>query len=176
VTPTLHGSTAPPTSHPSSSSPAPDPTAEAAAQARALAPKYLAEIDKLYLDPTQRINDIYRIATGHEATTEIAAIGKFRSLKYRQTGKSVLARLTVGSVDLSNEPSATPPKRPSVVLTACVDISSVGAVNAKGKSVVPPSRKKYLIERLTVVNIKYPDSSSWRVAAAPNRQANSCSG
>ena len=161
---------------PSSSSPPATPSEVAATQAEAFVPTYLAELDKLYLDPTKPLNDIYQVATGDDARTEIVGIGKFRSQNYRQTGSSVLVHVTAGKVDLANNPKANPPKYPSVSITACVDVGGVGAVDAKGKSIVPPNRKKYLISTLTIVNIKYPSNASWRVSAAPNRQADSCSG
>lgn len=161
---------------PTISSPPADPIKVAVTQAEAFVPTYLAELDKLYLDPTKPLNDIYQVATGDEARTEIVGIGKFRSQNYRQTGRSVLAHVTAGKVDLANDPKANPPKFPSVSIIACVDVSGVGALDAKGKSIVPANRKKYLISTLTIVNIKYPSSAAWRVSAAPNKQADSCSG
>lgn len=139
-----------------------------------MVPTYLRAIDTLYIDPTKPLNDIYQVATSDEARAEIVGIGKFRSQNYRQTGHTVLVHVTVGKVDLTSNPKANPVRYPSVGLTACVDVSGVGAIDAKGKSKVPPDRKKYLISTLTVVNIKYPNSASWRVSAAPNRQADSC--
>jgi hypothetical protein len=112
-----------------------------------------------------------------DAVTEATAIGKFRAQGYRQTGRVQLVSASAGSVDLTNSPAASPsPVLPTVVVTACVDVSQVGAVDATGQSIVPADRPRYIIEQLTVVNPHYPDPSSWRVSTASNRQERSCGG
>jgi hypothetical protein len=164
------------TSQTSSPSPTtPSPAEEAQALAVALVPAYLGTIDDLYLDPSLPLDGIYQVAMAPDATAQATAIGKFRSQGYRQTGRSQLVTASALSVDLSNSPAASPsPAFPTVVVTACVDVSQVGAVDATGQSIVPPDRPRYLIQQLTVVNPDYPDTSSWRVSEAPNRQAQSC--
>ncbi|WP_092195916.1 hypothetical protein [Blastococcus tunisiensis] len=175
------GSSSSPTSGTSTSeAPSPSPTTpsraeEAQALAVALVPDYLGTIDDLYLDPSLPLDGIHQVAVAPEATAQATAIGKFRSQGYRQTGRSQLVAASAVSVDLSNSPAASPsPAFPTVVVTACVDVSQVGAVDATGQSIVPPDRPRYLIQQLTVVNPDYPDTSSWRVSEAPNRQAESC--
>jgi hypothetical protein len=165
-----------PTSETSSPSPTTSsPTEEAQAAAVALVPDYLETIDDLYLDPSLHLDEIYQVAVAPEATAQATAIGKFRSQGYRQTGRSQLVNASAVSVDLSSSPAASPsPVFPTVVVTACVDVSQVGAVDATGQSIVPSDRPRYLIQQLTVVNPDYPDTSSWRVSEAPNRQAQSC--
>src|SRR3954470_8950808 len=175
-------STAPtsPTSSRPSSSAAPttaNPSQDAQSQAVALVPTYLGTIDDLYLDPSRPLDDLYEVAVTPEATAEASAIGTFRSEGYRQTGRSRLVTATADSVDLTTDPAASPsPTLPTVVVTACVDVSQVQAADASGTSVVPPGRPRYLITRLKVVNPQYPDDSAWRVSEAPNRQAQSCDG
>ena len=162
---------------PSPSPTAPSPAEEAEAQAVALVPDYLGTVDDLYLDPSLPLDGIYQVAVAPEATAQATAIGKFRSQGYRQTGRSQLVTASAVSVDLSNSPAASPsPVFPTVVVTACVDVSQVGAVDATGQSIVPPDRPRYLVQQLTVVNPEYSDTSSWRVSEAPNRQAQSCDG
>lgn len=162
---------------PSPSPTAPSPAEEAEALAVALVPDYLGTIDDLYLDPSLPLDEIYQVAVAPEATAQATAIGRFRSQGYRQTGRSQLVTASAASVDLSNSPAASPsPVFPTVVVTACVDVGQVDAVDASGTSVIPPGRPRYLIEELTVVNPHYPDPSSWRVSEAPNRQAQSCDG
>lgn len=161
----------------STSSAATDPAQEAKAQAIALIPTYVGTIDDLYLDPSRSLDDLYEVTVAPEATAEATAIGTFRSQGYRQVGRSQLVTASAGKVDLTNEPAATPsPIFPSVVVTACVDVSQVLATDANGNSVVSPDRPRYLVEQLMVVNINYPDASSWRVSQAPNTQAQSCDG
>src|SRR4051794_35082105 len=161
-------STAPtsPTSSPPSWSAAPttaNPSQDAQSQAVAFVPTYLGTIDDLYLDPSRALDDIYQIAVAPDAVAEATAIGKFRAQGYRQTGRLQLVSASAGSVDLTNVPAASPsPVLPSVVVTACVDVNQVSAVDATGQSIVPSDRPRYLVEQLTVVNPHYPDPSSWR--------------
>ncbi len=166
------------TSSGSSSSAAPtttDPSDDAEAQAVALVPTYVRTIDDLYLDPSRPVDDLYEVAVTPEATAQATAIGTFRSQGFRQAGRSQLVTATAESVDLTTEPAASPsPTLPTVVVTACVDVSQVQATDASGNSVIPADRPRYLIARLTVVNPHYPDASAWRVSEAPNRQAQSC--
>jgi hypothetical protein len=152
-------------------------TKDAESQAVALIPTYLRTIDDLYLDSSRSLDDIYTVAVAPEATAEATAIGTFRTQGNRQVGRSQLVTASAGSVDLTTDPAASPSSvLPSVVVTACVDVSRVKATDAVGTSVVPPDRPKYLLQQLTVVNTNYPDPSSWRVSAAPNTQAQSCDG
>ncbi|GAB4083179.1 hypothetical protein GCU67_13275 [Modestobacter muralis] len=154
-----------------------DPTQSAEAQAVALVATYTETIDDLYLDPARSLDDLYDVSIAPEATAEATAIGTFRSQGYRQAGRSQLVTASAGEVDLTNDPAASPsPVYPSVVVTACVDVSQVQATDSTGNPIVPSDRPRYLIEQLTVVNIDYPDASSWRVSQAPNRQAQSCDG
>lgn len=166
-------------SDPSSSS-APstaDPSSDAEAQAVAFVPTYVRTIDDLYLDPSRPLDDLYEVAVAPEATTQATAIGTFRSQGYRQVGRSQLVKATADSVDLTTDPAASPsPTLPTVVVTACVDVSQVQATDASGASVIPADRPRFLVARLTVVNPNYPDASSWRVSEAPNRQAQACDG
>jgi hypothetical protein len=174
---TAPSSAASPSPSPSSSAAATtaSPAEEAQSQAVALVPTYLRTIDDLYLDPSRPLDDIYEVAVDSEATAQATAIGMFRSQGYRQIGRAQLVTATADGVDLESDPVATPsPTLPTVVITACVDVSQVQAVDASGDPVVPASRPRYLVSRLTVVNPRYPEASSWRVSEADNRQAQSC--
>ncbi|WP_246080406.1 hypothetical protein [Modestobacter altitudinis] len=152
-----------------------DPSDEAEAQAVAHVTTYLSTIDDLYLDASRSLDDLYGVAIASEATSEATAIGTFRAQGYRQVGRSQLVTTSVSSIDLTDDPAASPsPMLPTVVVTACVDVSQVQATDATGVSVVPADRPDYLVAQLTVVNIDYPDVGSWRVSAAPNMQARSC--
>jgi hypothetical protein len=162
---------------PSSSVPATtaDPAQDAQSQAAALVPIYIRTLDALYLDPSRSLDDIYQVATAPEATAEATAIGTFRIQRYRQVGRMQLVAASADDVDLESDPVATPsPTLPTVLITACVDVSQVQAVDASGDPVVPASRPRYLVSRLTVVNPRYPEASSWRISEADNRQAQSC--
>lgn len=166
------------TSLPGSTEPTtPSPTQNAQAQVRAFIPTYLRMVDDLYLDPSRPLDDVYQVAIAPDATTEASAIGKFRAQGYRQTGRSRLVSAIAQRVDLAaNSPISSSGRLSSVVVTACVDVSAVAAVDSSGKSVVPTGRPQYLVEQLTVVNAHFPDEASWRVSEAPNRQAQTCAG
>jgi hypothetical protein len=132
-------------------------------------------LDKLYSDPTVSINDIYKVAVQPESTDDALGIAKYRSSNYRQTGSQKLAKVSGTVVHLSGlGGSSGNAKYPTVQLTACVDVSGIRVTDAHGKPVGNPSNPKYLIESLTIVNIKYPSTTGWRVSNAPNKQANSC--
>lgn len=152
-----------------------NPSQEAQARVLAFVPTYLRTVDDLYLDQSRPLDDIYQVAVAPDASTEATAIGKFRAQGYRQMGRTRLVSASAQSVDLTSDPSASPsPSPPHFVVTACVDVGQVTAVDASGRSLVPPGRPRYLIERLTVVNASYPDPASWRVSEAPNTQAQTC--
>ncbi len=151
------------------------PAEEAQSQAVALVPTYLRTIDDLYLDPSRPLDDIYEVAVDSEATAQATAIGMFRSQGYRQIGRAQLVTATADSVDLEGDPAASPsPTLPTVLVTTCVDVSQVQAVDEAGNPVVPTGGPTHLIARLVVVNLQYPDASSWRVSEASNTQAQSC--
>jgi hypothetical protein len=151
------------------------PAEEAQSQAVALVPTYLRTIDDLYLDPSRPLDDIYEVAVDSEATAQATAIGMFRSQGYRQIGRAQLVTATADSVDLEGDPAASPiPTLPTVLVTTCVDVSEVQAVDEAGNPVVPAGAPTHLIARLVVVNLQYPDASSWRVSEASNTQAQSC--
>jgi hypothetical protein len=166
---------------PSLSSSAPmttaDPAEDARSQAVALVPTYLRTIDDLYLDPSRPLDNIYEVAVDSEATAQATAIGMFRSQGYRQIGRAQLVTATADGVDLEGDPAASPsPTLPTVLVTTCVDVSQVKAVDEAGNPIVPAGGPTYLVAQLSVVNLKYPDASSWRVSEASNTQAQSCDG
>jgi hypothetical protein len=166
------------TSSPSSSA-APtvaNPSQDAQSEAVAFVSTYLGMIDDLRLDPSRPLDDIYQVAVAPEATAQASAIGELRSQDYRQTGRSRLVTAAVEGAPGNSDAAAAPPGLPTVVVSACVDVTDVGAVDAAGQSVVPPGRPGFLIAQLTMVNPRQIDASSWRVSEAVNRQAQSCSG
>lgn len=153
-----------------------DPAQDAEVEAVAAVAPYFQTIDELYADPTRPLGDIDSVAVVPEATSEASAIQAFRAQGYSRVGSSVVVSAVAGPVDLTNDPTATTPVFPSVMVTVCLDVSGVGAVDSSGAPVGAPDRPEFLISELTVVNIDYPDSASWRVSDAPNRQATSCAG
>jgi hypothetical protein len=146
-----------------------DPTSDAEAQAIAFVPAYLRMIDDLRLDPSRPLDDIYQVAVPPEATAQASAVGELRSQNYRQTGRSQLV-----TTEVDSDAAASSPTPSTVVVSACIDVTDVGAVDAAGQSVVPPGRPGFLVTELTLVNPTYSNAASWRVSEAVNRQAESC--
>ncbi len=169
-----------PSTPPTSSTPSTSPTSAADVaeqQAVEFVPMYLAELDKLYSDPTVSINDIYTVAVQPESTDDALGIAKYRSSNYRQTGTQKLVNVSDPSVHLSGLGDGSPNAAyPTVQMTACVDVSGVKVTDAQGKPAGDPNSPAFLIESLTIVNVNYPSSGGWRVSNAPNKQATSCAG
>lgn len=167
-----------PTASPTQASSAPSSTAAPEAQAveaaDALVRLYWETVDQLYTDPSLSIDGLYAVAVDPEATSEAAILQAFRASGYAQTGQSQVVSTTTGAVDLDTSGEAG--DLPAVEITACVDVTQVGAIDANGAPVALPERAPFLVSDLTVVNIAYPDPSAWRVSSAPNTQAQACPG
>lgn len=152
-----------------------DPGSRAVREATAFVPSYLATLDRLYNNPSLSLNELHTVAIDPEFTIEATAIGKFRDAGDRAEGTQKLAQISRTSVHLSGlGGQSAAASYPAVELTACVDVSGTTAKDAHGRSIGKSSRPRYLVESLTIVNIKYPAKDGWRVTAAPNRQAASC--
>jgi len=167
----------PPSSTPpsSSSSPPPTPSEIAKNQVVKFLPTYYATLDRLYSNPRAPITDIYQVAVQPESTNEALAIAKFRAAGDRQSGTQHLVKVSDVVVNLAGAGGSSATARyPVVKLTACVDVNGVSVTDAAGKPVGSANRPRYLVENLTVVNIKYPQASGWRVSNAPNKQAYTC--
>lgn len=164
---------------PSPSDPSTRPSAEDSARLGALraVSAYEDMLNELFLDPAKPLDDLHAVAVAPEFAVEASQIGQFRAQGYRQVGRARLVSASV--VDVQPREGSGPSSsaaQPTAYVTACIDVSQVDAVDSAGKSVVPPDRPPYLIERLTVVKIAQSNDASWRVSEAPNRQAKSCGG
>ncbi|SDG21546.1 hypothetical protein SAMN05660324_1997 [Klenkia brasiliensis] len=150
------------------------PEQQAAAEAVALVQVYWQTVDQLYTDPSLSIDGLYDVAVDPEATSEAATLQAFRTSGYTQTGQSRVVSTTTGAVDLDSTGEAG--DLPTVRVTACIDVTQVGATDTNGASVVAPDQAPYLVADMTIVNIAYPDPAAWRVSSAPNTQAQACPG
>ena len=153
---------------------APDGDQRAVDAAVALVAVYWETVDQLYTDPGLSIDGLYTVAVDPEATSEAGTLQAFRMSGYTQTGQSRVVSTTTGAVDLDATGEAG--DLPTVLVTACIDVTQVGATDANGASVVAPNQAPYLVADMTIVNIAYPDPSAWRVSSAPNTQAQACPG
>jgi hypothetical protein len=157
------------------SSPSPKSARDlAAAEVVTFVPSYYASIDRLASSLMLSLNELDSITTGANTTLEKTALAEYRANGWAQQGKTVVVATEVSDVDLTNEPTATPPVLPTVHVTACIDVTKVRAIDKTGKSVTLPTRADFFVESLTVVNVAYPSSSGWRVRSARNKGASSC--
>jgi phosphoribosylformylglycinamidine (FGAM) synthase-like enzyme len=162
----------------SSTAAAPADVATVAAQqdAKAAVLRYFSTIDTLYSNPMASYNTIYTISTGNQAGIDRASIGQDRVKGLHQVGRQRVVSITVGPVNLTNQPSHKPnPVFPTVQVNTCNDVSKVRSVDAKGVSHVAAGRKDFFLNTLTVTNIAYPASGSWRVSEITNKEASACS-
>ncbi|MCW2541289.1 MAG: uncharacterized protein JWN95_3014 [Frankiales bacterium] len=176
--------TAPTTATTASGTPAPSASAtsrpatpEAAARAGAIAAvrKYYATIDQLYSNPKSSYNLIVTVSTGNQADIDRNGVAHYRSQSWKQTGTQKISTIAAGVTDLTNQPAHKPdPIYPTVQVTTCNDVSKVGGVDANGNSLVAAGRKNFLLDAITVTNLKYPAANGWRVSNITNKGADSC--
>ncbi len=102
------------------------------------------------------------------------ALGGAKQMRTRVSGDISLLSVRQKSVNLTNNPSATPPVIPEVVFRVCTDVSSYNIVDKDGKSIVPPDRKPHVLVDVSVLNYKYPDPAEWRVGLVTPVKDESC--
>jgi hypothetical protein len=156
----------PPSSTPASSSPtrASTPRQLAVTAAIAQVDRYERVLDDLAIHPTLRLDRLYTVSTEPAVLSQIAFFNRFRSARDRQSGGTRIVSIRVRRVSLAHQTTARPAQRPTIDVTACLDVAQVKAFGPGGQSIVPKSRKPYYLTHLQLVNVKYPDPSSWLVA------------
>jgi hypothetical protein len=160
-----------------SASARPSPTAALTARQRAIAAataqvnRYERLLDKLGSHQRLPLDRLYTVATEPEVLSQIAFFNHFRSHRDRQSGGVRVISITVRRVSLANRQNA----RPTIDVTACLDVAQVKAFGPDGHSIVPEGRKPYYLTRLRLVSVKYPDPSSWLVAkVSATEEQHSC--
>jgi hypothetical protein len=172
--PTAPASTSAPTAPTNSASPT-SPSAQASRDAEAAVTKYYSVLDELGRDPTSSLSKLNAIATSTQLSAMRAVLRQQHARHERQTGSLVIADTKVQSVNLDNsDPSAG--KVPAVVIDVCWDVSNVDILNAKGTSIISPSRPDRGWTRLTVANYKYAANprGDWRVASGQDLKQAPC--
>ncbi len=161
---------------PSATATADSATLAAQQGAKAAVLRYFSTIDTLYSNPKSSFNTIYTISTGDQAGIDRASIGQDRIQRLHQVGRQRVVSISVGAVNLTNQPAHKPnPIFPTVQVNTCNDVSQVRSVDAKGVSHVAAGRKDFFLNTVTVTNIAYPASGSWRVSEITNKEASACS-
>jgi hypothetical protein len=167
-------STSVPTAPTTSASPT-SPSAQASSDAEAAVRRYYAVLDELGGDPTSSLSKLRTVATSTQLSAMRTVLRQQHARHERQTGSLVVADTKVQSVSLDNsDPSAG--KVPAVVIDVCWDVSKVDVLNAKGTSVISPSRPDRGWTRLTVANYKYAADprGGWRVASGQDLKQAPC--
>jgi hypothetical protein len=170
---------APPTTQPSLASPRPTVTVlteqqRAGQAAAARVPIYERLLSELAIHRKMSLNKLYSVSTQPDVNEEISSLNVFRESGDRQTGLGRVVGARVDHVSLAARPGARHAVRPTVGITACVDVRGVHGFAPNGRSIVPRGRKAYLLTHLTLVNINYPDPSKWRVSKVTDQEDRSC--
>lgn len=167
---TTSASTAPTTSASPTS-----PSAQASSDAEVAVTRYYSVLDELGRDPTSSLSKLNTVATSTQLSAMWTVLRQQHARHERQTGSLVIADTKVQSVNLDNsDPSAG--KVPAVVIDVCWDVSNVDILNAKGTSIISPSRPDRGWTRLTVANYKYAANprGGWRVASGQDLKQAPC--
>jgi hypothetical protein len=137
--------------------------------------RYERLIDDLAIHPHLSLDRLYSVSTEPDVTDEIGYLNHFREAHDRQGGHVRVMSTAAGAVELVNRPHADPRRRPTIEITACIDVASVQAFGKSGHSIVPKTRKPYYLTRLDLTNVNYPDPRSWLVTKVSARELSSCS-
>lgn len=165
---------------PITNTPDPTPTSDTDVASYAAADTvrdYFSVLDKLRQDSGRSLDDLRKVATSTQLTTQSRLLENERAKKLRQVGDTELPDVKVESVNLDNsDPDAG--KVPTVMVDVCWDVSDADLVNASGKSVVSPDRVDMGWTRYTVANYDYQTDpmTGWRVASGKDLQQPPCDG
>lgn len=178
VTSTATPSASTPTATEPSSTPAvaPSETEVASEAASVVLREYFATIDQLQRKPNSPIDELKTVAI----STQLAALQRLiesqRSDGLRQTGATMIAELTVQSVNLDNSDPASG-RVPTVQIDVCYDVSDVDILGKDGESVVSPDRPDTGWVRYSVSNYRWKakPADGWRVASGADLKQAACS-
>jgi hypothetical protein len=154
---------------PPSSTPQARAKAEVAAQAR----KYEQTLDEVSTHRTSSLTVLSSVATAPDLADEVGSINRLREARDRVTGHSLVTGVRVDQVQLPAQ-SGHGGSLPTARVTLCLNVAAVHAVNDKGHSIVPRSRKPYFLTHLTFVNRSYPARSGWLVSKVVDREVDQC--
>ncbi len=157
----------------STASASPERAAEDAAAKMVV--RYFHDRDTGLFEPTKTTPDFFKDTTiSSELIARQNTLAAAQGQKIHQVGSTQLVSTTRKKISLKNDPKASPPVIPTVEFEVCYDVRKVNIVDAKGKSVVPASRKPRGIMRVGVSNYAYPSPTAWRVAFTDTSQAKTC--
>jgi len=144
----------------------PSAVGQAQQQAIAAVTAYYSVLDKLEGgQPHADENDINKVAIAPELPVDVGQINTFREQGWTTRGATVVEKAHVSAVNLSYQPTATPPAYPTVKAAVCLDVSSIHAQDAHSKPVGVANRPNYYNEIVTLKQTQ-PQSAAalWRVS------------
>jgi hypothetical protein len=170
---------APPKSQPTAASPSPTVTAptelqRAGQDAAVRVPIYERLLSELAIHRNLPVNKLYGVSTQPDVNQEISSINSLRERQERQIGLVRVVGTRVDHVDLTNRPHGRHARLPTIRVTACLNVSGVQGLDANGRSVVPKTRKPYLLAHLTLTNARYPQPSKWLVSRVSDEETRTC--
>lgn len=165
-------STPPASTAPTSSSTTPSPTPttptpeeEAVAVAETVTRAYYQAMTSCLADPENTAATCFDdVATATELNNMRNALASAQQMHTKIVGSVEVVSTETVAANLSDEPDATPPVVPEVILRVCRDVSGVDVVDANGESIVPAGRVERGYDDVHVANYSYPDAGQWRVA------------
>lgn len=154
-------SAAPTTSAPTSASVVPvSAEDQAVAEATEAVEALYAAVDRINADPNSDPDpELREVSSGDAYLGQIRMAVQMKARGLTQIGNARVVDATPFSIDLMTDTAANPPKFPTVVIDACLDVSDVNVVDAEGQSVVPAERLDQTTARLDVVQFDF----GWRV-------------
>lgn len=115
-------------------------------------------------DPLKSKSTCFDQVAISSALTELRnTLALAQAARTKRVGYLEIVSAKVSKIDLTNRPKESPLTIPTVTVDVCYDVSKLDIVDATGKSIVPSTRKPRAIEKVAVVNYKYPDPTQWRV-------------
>ena len=156
----------------------PDPPTEsdlATEAASDLLRDYFVVIDQLRSKPSRPISKLESVAISTQLSAQQRLIESQREGGLRQSGSTMIAMLTVQSVNLDNS-DASVGKVPTVQIDVCYDVSAVDILDKKGESVVDPDRPDTGWVRYSVSNYRFETKpeDGWRVASGVDLEQPPC--
>jgi hypothetical protein len=159
---------------PTSASPT-SPSEAASTAAASVVRMYFRVVDDLRQRPGRPLSTLRAVSTSGELSAQQRLIGSERERGLRQIGDTRIADLQVQAINLANaDPQAG--KAPTVQVDVCWSVVDVDVVDARGESVVSPSRPDSGWIRFTVANYHWssnPDNG-WRVASSQDLRKKPC--
>ena len=158
---------------PTSASPT-SPSEAASTAAESVVRDYFLVVDDLRQRPGRPLSTLRAVSTSGELSAQQRLIGSERERGLRQIGDTRIADLQVQAINLDADPQAG--KAPTVQVDVCWSVVDVDVVDARGESVVSPSRPDSGWIRFTVANYRWssnPDDG-WRVASSQDLRKKPC--